>query len=108
MSRIKQMVFAAPLVLSVLGASLTLGCATEFTGQPHFQGGPRECYRKCSSVGLVMQSFVYVGEYSSACVCGMPNESAEATPASATGATAAAAAGVAMQMRRQQERRQQH
>jgi hypothetical protein len=85
-----------------------LGCATSFTGDPHFPDGPKGCSEKCSKDGMVMGSFVYVGEYSDACVC-QPRGPSGATSAAAQNDTAgavAATAGVVMQMRHMEE--QQH
>jgi hypothetical protein len=89
----------------LIAAALSLaGCATSFTGDAHFPGGARGCYSKCQADGLQMASFVYMGEYSSGCVCSPPGQ-ATAQPAAA--ATGAAAVGVVMQMRRQAEQQRQ-
>lgn len=47
------------------------GCEppTSFEGKAQFPGGPRGCFQECSRQNMVMGSFVYVGEYSSACAC---------------------------------------
>jgi hypothetical protein len=74
------------------------GCATSFTGSAHIEGGCVGCESKCGEQGLEMAGMVYMGEYSSACVCELAG-SASADSASVSGA----AVGVAMQMRRQQE-----
>ena len=75
------------------------GCATSFTGSAHVEGGRAGCERKCAGDGLTMQGLVYMGEYSSACVCAVPGSAATGAAASAGGG----AVGVVMQMRRQQE-----
>ncbi|HKU37387.1 MAG TPA: hypothetical protein VJR89_04550 [Polyangiales bacterium] len=70
------------LNLLLLGAA---GCATTFTGSAMVEGGRSGCERKCSTIGLQMQAFVFMGEYSSACVCeaaGKAASAADASPAS--------------------------
>lgn len=60
------------------------GCATSFMGSAMVEGGRPGCERKCSAIGLQMQAFVFMGEYSSACVCeaaGHPASAADASPA---------------------------
>ncbi|MDD9939412.1 MAG: lipoprotein [Myxococcales bacterium] len=86
-------------------ALLTLaGCATSFTGSAHIEGGRSGCESKCAGQGLAMSGMVYMGEYSSACVCEVPGASSAAGgPASVAGG----AAGVVMQMRQQQQQQQQ-
>ena len=80
------------------------GCATSFQGEAKFPGGPRACFKRCKAAGLEMSSFVYVGEYSTGCVCGLKASmrSASASERDATAATSAAAVGVVLQMRRAQ------
>jgi hypothetical protein len=101
---------------SALGIALVLaGCAmpTSFEGEAKFPGGASGCRAKCAADGLEMASFVYVGEFSTACACKPAGASAPApapAPASvpAPGASndseesaiVAAAAGVEMQRRR--------
>jgi hypothetical protein len=99
-----------PLSAAALLSFVLLGCATSFTGDPHFPDGPKGCSDKCSKDGMVMGSFVYVGEYSDACVC-QPRGASGATSSAATSQSdtagaVAATAGVVMQMRRMEE--QQH
>jgi hypothetical protein len=106
-------------LLVALVASLS-ACATTFVGDPMFPGGSRGCEDACMREGLVMSSYVFVGEYSTGCVCAPrpprpavpPAATPSAAPAAAaegdaTGATAAAAAGVVMQMRSSQQQQQQ-
>ncbi len=93
------------------GTCLALGgCATNFQGSAYVEGGRAECEKKCAAEGLVMSSIVYMGEYSSACVCEVPGRQA-APPAAPSPAPAAAATtgaiGVIMQMRRAQEQNNQ-
>ncbi|HEY6033633.1 MAG TPA: hypothetical protein VIV58_05215 [Kofleriaceae bacterium] len=96
--------------------TLTLGCQTTFTGDPHID--PGQCQAKCQATRMEMAGMVYMGEYSSACLCevpkppqGAPGAAGPSDPrrtlllgdAGAGGATA----GVIMQMRRAQEQRNQ-
>jgi hypothetical protein len=96
-----------------------IGCRTEFIGDPHV--APGQCQAKCASTGMRMTGMVYMGEYSSACICelapppGAPMPPPPAggppggAPQSGAGAAAAgAAAGVVMQMRREEEQRKQY
>ena len=74
---------------------LASGCATTFTGAAEVEGGRPGCERKCLAVGLTMQAYVFMGEYSTACVCAPPS----ATSGASSAATAAVAVGVMTQMR---------
>jgi hypothetical protein len=87
---------------------LCIGCRTEFTGSPHVD--PASCVAKCQASQLVMTGMVYMGEYSSACICEVPRAAPapSAPPGAGAGAAAGAAAGVAMQMRRDEEARQRN
>ena len=84
------------------------GCvkATEFTGSAHVEEGRAGCERKCASQGLAMTGMVYMGEYSSACMCEVPG-AATTSSAAPSAAAAGASSGVVMQMRRIQEQQQQ-
>ena len=84
-------------------ATVLCGCATSFTGSAHIDGGRSGCEQKCAGQGLAMSGLVYMGEYSSACVCSVPGSAGNGSAASVGGG----AAGVVMQMRRQQEQQQQ-
>lgn len=99
---------ATGLLAVCCSLSLLLGCMdTHFQGSPQFPGGVRGCWEHCRREGLVMGSFVFVGEYSSACVCRLPT-SPGATAEADSGALVAAAAGVEMQRQRQEQQRQMH
>ena len=76
------------------------GCATSFTGPAEIQGGRPGCEQKCASVGMEMQAFVFMGEYSTACVCDVPGRAQQAR---SSAATAAAAVSVMTQMRAAQD-----
>jgi hypothetical protein len=81
-------------------ACLLAGCQTTFTGDPHIS--PADCQAKCQQTNLVMAGIVYMGEYSSACICEVPRPPGAPVSSIAVGATGGAAAGVVMQMRRAQ------
>lgn len=83
--------------------ALLAGCQTQFLGDPHIS--INTCQARCTSSGMQMSGMVYMGEYSSACICEPPKPNASA-PAAAAGAMGATA-GVVMQMRRQQQQQQQ-
>ncbi len=83
------------LTLCLLVAS---GCATSFTGSAQIEGGRPGCERKCASTGLQMQAFVFMGEYSTACVCEIAGHSDRSGTAAAS-----AAVGVMQQMRAAQD-----
>jgi hypothetical protein len=88
--------------LGILLATLMLSaCATAFTGSAHIEGGRAGCQKKCAGQGLAMSGLVYMGEYSSACVCSVPG----ATNSAAAASVAGGAAGVVMQMRQQEQQR---
>lgn len=91
----------------LLGLGAGSGCRTEFVGDPRFPGGARGCFEKCSELNMEMATFVYVGEYSTACACkpiktrtglGMTSQNDE-DEAGIEGAVMAASAGVVMQSR---------
>jgi len=89
----------------VLGA--VAGCQTQFTGDPHIE--PITCQAKCKEANLVMAGMVYLGQYSSACLCEVPRPAAPPGAASGAGGPPGAmalasgslggAVGVIMQMR---------
>src|SRR5262245_23947721 len=56
----------------VLGA--VAGCQTQFVGDPHIE--PITCQAKCREANLVMVGMVYLGQYSSACLCEVPRPAA--------------------------------
>ena len=64
------------LVFVVLGAGL--GCQTQFVGDAHID--PAACQAKCTEAGLAMAGMVYMGQYSSACVCEVPKPAAPLAP----------------------------
>jgi hypothetical protein len=80
---------------------LVTACATSFYGDAMFPGGARHCWDKCRGLNLEMASFVYVGEYSTACVCKPQGTAARALNGEHDqAAVVAAAAGVELQRRR--------
>ncbi len=85
-----------------------VGCATRFTGSAHIEGGRSGCEAKCRGQAMQIAGMVYMGEYSSACVCEVPRATGAAAGHELLGAASGAsgaAAGVVMQMERE---RQQH
>jgi hypothetical protein len=52
-----------------VATSLAPACATQFQGDANFPGGARGCAARCETESLRMSQYVFVGEYSSACVC---------------------------------------
>jgi hypothetical protein len=98
--------------LLFLASSALLSCATTFVGDAQFPGGALGCFKQCQKVGMEMASFVYVGEYSSACACklkstGPAQSSAKDADPDVDGAVVAAGAGVEMQRRRAEAAQQQ-
>lgn len=87
---------------------LLAGCATSFTGSPHVENGRSGCESKCKGQGMEVAGMVYMGEYSSACVCEVPGQHASRRRIllGSSGAVAGGVAGVEMQ--RQQEQRNRH
>jgi hypothetical protein len=93
-------------VLAIIGLACQLGCQTQFIGSAHIT--PEACAAKCTESHLQMAGMVYLGEYSSACVCETIKPPDAATPGVAMNAAPGAlgaSAGVMMQMER--ERQQQ-
>jgi hypothetical protein len=84
------------------------GCATSFTGSPHVENGRQGCEAKCRSQGMEVGGMVYMGEYTSGCVCVVPGQSAsrKSTLMAASEGAGAGAVGVVMQMRQQEQQRQ--
>ena len=87
-------------ILALLG---TGGCATQFFGDPYVMGGKAGCLKKCAGEGLEFGGMVYMGEYSSACICCPPGSGEKGVVTGAAAAAGGAAAGVMMQMQRSQE-----
>jgi hypothetical protein len=96
--------------VAILAIAVGLGgCATSFTGDPHIENGRSGCEAKCKGQGMALAGMVFMGEYTSGCVCAVPGQSAsvggQLFAASQAGA-AAGSAGVVMQMRRAQQQQQ--
>jgi hypothetical protein len=89
------------LIATAIGV---LGCATSFTGDAKFPGGARGCWEACKRDGMEMASFVYVGEFSTACACKPAGSGAHAEDDAA--GVPAAVAGVETQRREAEQ--QQH
>lgn len=95
--------------LGVIAVS-ALGCATSFTGSAYVENGRNGCEAKCRGQGMQVAGMVYMGEYSSACVCEVPRSTSsggERHLIALTGGSMGSAAGVIMQMQRQQQQQQQ-
>lgn len=89
------------LLLAVLALGPGVGCQTQFTGSPHIE--PAACQTRCKGINMQMSGMLYMGEYSSACLCELPKPGVPTATASASGA-AGAAAGVVMQTSRDRDR----
>jgi hypothetical protein len=96
-------------LLSFASVSLA-GCATSFVGEAHYPGGARACYASCANQQMQMSGFVYLGEYSSACVCAprttVAGTTNDAQASSAAAGSAGGAVGVIMQARAAQQQQQ--
>lgn len=78
----------AVTLLGALALALSLsGCPTSFTGNAHVSDGKAGCERKCKQSGLRFSGMVFLGEYSSACMCEPKQASA---PSEHSGASAPA------------------
>ena len=86
-------------------ASCTTVPTTEFKGGSRFPGGALGCFNQCVKLGMEMATYVYVGEYSTACACKpkLAGGAQVSSQADAEGAVAAASAGVELQQRRAAE-----
>lgn len=90
------------VVLALGLAVVVSGCPTTFRGNAHVPNGRKGCEQKCKRSGLRFSSMVFMGEYSSACVCEParpkePTNTTTAEPSAAAAATAGAAVGAMMQ-----------
>lgn len=85
------------LMIGMMGG-LT-ACVTSFQGSPHVEGGRQGCESKCKGQGMAVAGMVYMGEYSSACVCEVPNSASAALNG---GGAAAGGGAVAVEMMRRQ------
>jgi hypothetical protein len=90
-------------------AAVASGCATSFTGDPHIENGRSGCEAKCKGQGMALAGMVFMGEYTSGCVCTVPGQAAsrEQLMAAAEAGAGAGSTGVVMQMRRQAEQQRQ-
>lgn len=82
------------LICGVVFLALSsFGCATTFQGDAYFPGGAPARLSHCASANMEMDSFVYMGEYSTACVCRLKTAGG---PAQSSGGAAAATSGAAV------------
>ena len=91
------------LVIGLFVLGLGAGCQTNFTGAAHIS--TQACQRKCAQDNLQMAGMVYMGEYSSACLCGVANPAGAPVGLAVAGAISASPA-VVTQMRRTQNQAQ--
>jgi hypothetical protein len=91
------------IIAALAGALGLSACATAFTGSPHVEGGRTGCQTKCNAQGMAVAGMVYMGEYSSACICEVPGAGHATLLQGATGATGGAAVAVEMMRRQQQQ-----
>lgn len=91
------------------GASFLMSCATGFTGSPHVEDGRMGCERKCRAQAMEVAGMVYMGEYSSACVCAPPAAAGSTSrmKVAVAGGVGGGVAGVIMQMQEAERQRQQ-
>jgi hypothetical protein len=105
MKRLAIWIARAAVFGATLATMASLGACTpptSFEGEAQFPGGPRGCFERCAQNNMDMGSFVYVGEFSTACAC-KPRIVSGPAPASeidSEGAAVASAAGVELQRRR--------
>lgn len=92
------------LAIGLLILLLSSGCATNFTGSAYVQGGAEGCTAKCQEQGMELAGMVFLGEYTSGCVCALPGHERTALDGAAN--VTGAAVGVVEQNRRSQQ--QQH
>jgi hypothetical protein len=93
--------------LLVLSGMASCVPPTEFKGSSQFPGGALGCFNQCAKLGMEMATFVYVGEYSTACACKpkLAGAAQAASQADVEAAVAAAGAGVELQRREAEARR---
>ena len=96
----------AKIATSLMAVFVVAGCATNFTGDPHIEEGRGGCEAKCKGQGMALAGMVFMGEYTSGCVCTVPGQTASRDQllAAAQAGAGAGAAGVVMQMRAQAQR----
>ena len=88
------------LILAI--SSTWISCATSFTGSSKFKNGKQTCEKKCSKIDLEMTNFIFVGEYSEACVCGKKNQQSSVGGSSGAVVAAETAIRAAREAARQQ------
>jgi hypothetical protein len=90
----------------ILAASSLVGCATSFTGNAHVENGRAGCEEKCKGQGMQVAGMVYMGEYSSACVCEVPHGSASSRREFLLGSAASSGGVVGVVLQRRQGQQQ--
>ena len=71
------------------------GCPTTFSGNSYVVGGRPGCEKMCKKSKMRMSGMVFLGEYSSACICEVIPKPAEQTAPEPTAAVGAVGAAVA-------------
>ena len=79
----------------ILGSLALCACTTTFTGNSYVANGRAGCEQKCRAEGLTMTGMVFMGEYSSACVCELETAPAPAAPKAAAPGKSGSVGGVA-------------
>jgi hypothetical protein len=94
----------------VLVSVVATGCATGYAGSAHVSGRTA-CEEKCKAQGLSLAGMVFMGDYTSGCVCTVPGQAASARQqivAIAEAAAAAGGTGVTYEMKREQRAQDRH
>jgi hypothetical protein len=87
--------------LGLLLLAAAPACATSFRGNANVS--PGDCVTRCGEIGGHMDSYVYLGDYSTACVCRPGLAVAESGGGGTAGGVTGAVAGVWMQMQRNRQ-----
>jgi len=94
----------------VMISIVATGCATAFQGSAHVDGRPA-CEAKCKEQGMVLSGMVFMGSYTSGCVCtlpGQPPPTQQQVVGMAEAAAAAGGTGVVLQQRQAERAQDRH
>jgi hypothetical protein len=94
----------------VLVSVAATGCATGYAGSAHVSGRTA-CEAKCKEQGMALSGMVFMGDYTSGCVCTMPGQAASAHQhivAIAEAAAAAGGTGVTYERKREERAQDRH
>ena len=87
----------------LLVCAMLFGCTrTSFNGSAFVENDRTGCEAKCRGQGMAVAGLVYMGEYSSACVCEVPRATGAASRRVLLSAATSAAGGSAAVMVQQQ------